>query len=85
MELRYSSKFKKQYKKLPIKIRKQFIERVDLFLRDSQDSLLRLHKLSGPLQDSWSINITGDVRVVFDKCDNHLLFISIGSHSKLYS
>lgn len=85
MQLRYSSKFKRQYKKLPVKIRKQFIERVDLFLNDSQNSILRIHKLSGNFQGCWSINITGDIRAVFDKYDNYILFVSIGSHSELYS
>ncbi|MCK5285899.1 MAG: hypothetical protein KAJ58_01585 [Candidatus Pacebacteria bacterium] len=85
MKLRYSSKCKKQYKKLPIKTRKQFINRVDLFLKNPQNSILGIHRLSGPLQDSWSINITGDIRAIFDKYDDSVLFISIGSHSKLYS
>ncbi|MFH0846104.1 MAG: type II toxin-antitoxin system mRNA interferase toxin, RelE/StbE family [Patescibacteria group bacterium] len=85
MELRYSNKFKKQYKKLPIKIRKQFIERVDLFLIDSQNLILKIHKLSGEFQDAWSLNITGDIRAVFYKENNLILFIAIGSHSELYS
>jgi len=84
MEIRYSSNFKKQYKKLPTKIKRKFGERVDMLLKDPKNFLLRIHKLSGKLQSSWSINITGDIRAVFDRDPEGVFFITIGNHSELY-
>jgi addiction module RelE/StbE family toxin len=48
--------------------------------------ILKTHKLSGKLKDLWSFNVTGDVRVVFDKSQkNVIILVDIGSHSELYS
>lgn len=85
MEIQYSSKFKKQYKKLPKKIREQFRDRLTLFVENQHHPQLRVHKLSGNFEDLWSINISGDIRAIFDKHEKEIiLFIAIGSHSELY-
>ena len=86
MDIHYSSKFKKQYKKLPKKIREQFSERLELFIDNQYDSQLNIHKLSGRYYGLWSINITGDIRAIIDKdCSPEIIFVAVGSHSELYS
>jgi addiction module RelE/StbE family toxin len=85
MEIHYSSKFKKQYKKLPKKIREQFCHRLASFLEDYNDPQLNIHKLSGGYDGLWSMNVTGDIRAVFDRqYRGAIIFEAIGSHSELY-
>lgn len=86
MDVHYSSQFKKQYKKLPKKTRVQFKKRLILFIVDQTHAQLHVHKLTGHYDDLWSINVTGDIRAVFDKSfKDTVLFVAIGSHSTLYS
>lgn len=86
MELHYSSSFKKQYKKLPVKIREQFKTRLILFIQDQNSPQLHINKLNGSYDGLWSMNIIGNFRAVFDKIhENAVLFEAIGTQSELYS
>ena len=77
--------FKKRYKKLSPSYRKKFKERRDLFLKDPFHSLLHNHVLFGTYDGFRSINIGGDVRVLYEQIDDDtVLFITIGTHSDLY-
>lgn len=85
MDIYYSSHFKKQYKKLPKKVRVQFQERLMLFVENENHVQLHMHQLSGTYKGLWSMNITGDVRAIFDRSyDETILFIAVGTHSQLY-
>lgn len=86
MKIWYSRQFKKQYKKFSKKIRRQFRDRLALFIADQKNSQLHIHKLSGKYDGLWSMNVSGDVRAVFD-CSHRgvAIFVAIGSHSELYS
>jgi mRNA-degrading endonuclease YafQ of YafQ-DinJ toxin-antitoxin module len=85
MNISSSRNFDKQFRKLPEKVQNQFSKRLQLFLKDSGNLQLNLHKLSGKYDELWSINITGDVRAVFDRSfQNTILFVAIGPHSELY-
>jgi addiction module RelE/StbE family toxin len=86
MEVRYSTQFKKQYKKLSKKIRLQFHERLALLMADQDSPQLHIHKLSGEYLGLWSMNVTGEMRAIFDcSYKGVAVFVAIGSHSKLYS
>lgn len=86
MFISYSNKFKKQYKKLPNIIQNKFKERVNLFLINQNSEILRIHKLQGRLDDLYSLNVTGDVRAIFDRVSEEKIeFVAIGSHSELYT
>jgi addiction module RelE/StbE family toxin len=86
MKLRYSSAFKKQYKKLPKRTREQFKKRLVLFLKDDRDAMLHIHKLAGAYDGLWSMNVSGNIRAIFDRAIPDIaLFVAIGSHSELYS
>ena len=77
--------FQKQYNKLPPKVQKQFKLRIKVFLVDQSDPRLSLHPLKGKYQGYWSINITGDVRALFQwQGDQLIVFTFIGSHNELY-
>jgi len=74
------------FKKHPIWVREKFQERFSLFLEDMYHPLLNNHPLEGEWIGCRSINITGDIRAVFEEVDiGYVEFIAIGTHSELYS
>lgn len=84
MKIDYSKKFSKQFKQLPAKTQKQFWKRLELFIVEPDHPLLRQHSLKGKLSDYHSFNVSGDVRAIFKRQGEIMLFVAIGSHSQLY-
>lgn len=84
MEIKLHRNFEKQYKKLSDSLKQKFKERRNLFLRNQFDPILNNHALTGKYGGFRSINITGDIRVIFKKDGENAIFITIGSHSRLY-
>jgi addiction module RelE/StbE family toxin len=85
MRITTTKKFDKQFRKQSQKIQKEFARRIELFLVDTNSPILNTHKLSGKLRDLWSFNVTGDIRVVFDKSFGEIIVLeAIGSHSELH-
>jgi addiction module RelE/StbE family toxin len=86
MNFRYHSRFKKEVKKMSPKMKKHLEERLRLLIKNEFDPLLNNHKLHGHFDSYRSINITGDMRLVYKKIDaDTILLFELGSHSKLYS
>ena len=85
MIIQYLPKFKKQYKKLPIKFQKQFDERLQLFLINPISPQLRVHQLRGNYAGYWSMSVNGDIRALYImQGEVIIIFALIGSHSELY-
>lgn len=84
MKILLHKDFEKYYKKLRISEKKKFKERRNLFLQDEFNPVLNNHSLKGKYLGYRSINITGDLRVIFKKNDNIAIFIALDSHSNLY-
>ncbi len=85
MIVKYTSTFKKQYKKLPKKFQRQFAERLLLFEEDQTNPKLRVHPLKGKYAGYWSINVSGDLRALYRKKGEEIvIFALIGTHSQLY-
>ena len=81
----YSKKFQKSYRKLSVKLREQFKERRDLFLKNPFDSKLNNHLLHDPYAGCRSINVTGDYRAIFYyETESVIQFIIIGTHHELF-
>ena len=86
MTISHNRGFKKMFKKHPFWVRKKLAERSFLFLQDQYNPLLNNHTLGGEWAGHRSINITGDIRVIFRQIsDDYVVFVAIGSHSELYS
>jgi addiction module RelE/StbE family toxin len=86
MTIRRTSKFKKQYQKLPPKLQLKFDESLRIFIADQSDRRLRIHPLKTPYAGYWSMDVTGDLRALFRRDDNDdiIIFGFIGTHSQLY-
>jgi len=85
MQVILNKNFKKKYIKLDRKIQQKFRTRRDLFFSDPFHPLLNNHALTGDRKGEWSINITGDWRVVYIwKNAYTAIFLDIDTHSNLY-
>lgn len=85
MDVGFRKLFKKQLKKLPKKIQEQFSVRLEVFIDNPFDPVLNNHRLSGKLKHLRSINVTGDVRAIYEQISgDKALFFMIGDHSELY-
>lgn len=77
--------FKRDFKKLPQGIRTKFSERLLLFLKNPKHLFLKDHALKGDLHGRRSFSVTGDVRVIYRKLDQHtILLLRVGSHNQVY-
>ena len=80
-----SPTFDKQFKKLSHKVQQQFKARLSLWLENSEHPTLRVHPLKGSLSGYWSMNISGDYRVIYYfQGDETAVLALIGTHSQLY-
>lgn len=85
MQYFLSKDFEKQFRKLPKKIRDKVIEQLQVFSVDQIDKQLNNHALHGVWANYRSIDVTGDIRAIYKLVDNKIaMFVTIGSHSKLY-
>lgn len=81
MKIFYLPKFRREYKKLPGKIKDLAEEREMIFRHNPFDPRLKTHKLSGPLKDFWSFYLDYRYRIIFDFIDeNTVRFYSVGDH-----
>jgi addiction module RelE/StbE family toxin len=86
MHFEYSKTFKKQFDKIPPKIKTQFYERLKIFSENKNTPILDNHSLSGPYYNHRSINITGDYRLIYEEVEDGevIPLKAIGTHSRLY-
>jgi len=85
MKIVLSNDFKKRYKKLKSNEKRKLAERLVLFEEDPKNPILNNHQLRGPHKGYYSINITGDLRAIYELVKKDTaLFIKVGTHSELY-
>ncbi|MBL1434552.1 type II toxin-antitoxin system mRNA interferase toxin, RelE/StbE family [Candidatus Wolfebacteria bacterium] len=78
-------KFDKQFKKLTLAQQQSFTKKLSLFINKKNYESLRIHSLSGKYNGCMSMNVTGNIRAIFETVDTDtIFFIAIGSHSTLY-
>ena len=85
MHFAYSPQFRKRYAKLPQKTQKQIAVRLLLFVNEPFHPQLNNHKLHGEYAAYRSINVSGDLRIIYKtiKSGDVLLF-TLGTHHELY-
>ena len=81
-EIHYAKKFIKELKKLPKEIIDITIKKEIIFRDNPLHPSLRLHELHGKFKGIWSISLTQNFRIIFERMSNgDILFISIGKHN----
>lgn len=85
MRVIFHRNFEKQYRKLRVSERKRVKERLGLFLDDEFNPVLNNHPLRGKYKGYRSINIAGDLRIIYKFQNQDLrVFVSLGTHNLLY-
>ncbi len=84
MRFGLSSKFLRNFRKLPREIIDLTKERLELFYVDPWQGSLKTHKLSGDRKDHWAFSINYEYRVVFRQQDNEILLVDVGLHDDVY-
>lgn len=88
MIIKYSPAFLKNFKKVDVRIRKSFKEKILLFAKNPNDSQLNNHELTKEWQGHRSIDVTVDYRAVYKKetlgKDKAAHFVILGTHDQLY-
>ena len=88
MKVEYSSRFIKSYKKLVSRrpdVAITVLQKVVVFIQQSNSPSLQLHKLKGQLKDVWFFSVESDLRILVDLKDpEKILFVDIGSHDQVY-
>lgn len=81
MQVYYSSKFAKEYKRLPHKLKLLAEEKEKLFRKTPHNPQLKTHKLTGKLKEYWAFSIDYQYRIIFEFRDKNVVwFHSVGTH-----
>ncbi len=85
LRIYYSTKFAKEYKKLPISIKRAAEKKEKIFRKNPQDPSLKTHKLAGKLKGYSAFSIDYHYRIIFElKKYGIVWFHSVGTHT-IYS
>ena len=82
MKIIYGSKFEREYKKLPWRIKDLAEEKEKIFRENLFDPRLKTHKLSGKLKDFWAFSVDYKYRIIFEisKDKKTIYFHSVSDH-----
>lgn len=82
MKIIYSSKFAKEYKKLPQSVKMIAEQHEVIFRQNPYNPKLKTHKLKGKFKKFFSFSIGYKYRIIFEfsKDKNTIYFHSVGDH-----
>jgi len=66
------------------KLKKQFTERLALFIAGEIGYPLHDHALTGKLAGKRAFSVAGDIRVIYVELDDAIVFLDIGTHNQVY-
>jgi addiction module RelE/StbE family toxin len=81
MKIIYSTKFAKEYKRLPLKVKKLAEKKETIFRKDPFEPNLKTHKLTGKLKEYYSFSIDYQYRIIFEFAEKDIIwFHLVGTH-----
>ncbi|MDB5265687.1 MAG: toxin of the YafQ-DinJ toxin-antitoxin system [Parcubacteria group bacterium] len=85
MRFNPSKRFEKQYAKLSVRTQDKITEKLNLFVKNQSDPVLENHMLKGKYKGYRSINITGDLRLIYEQTSpDSVWLLLVGTHHELY-
>lgn len=88
MNAKFSPSVQKELEKIQQKDRKlanRIEKQIALFEENPKHPSLRTHKLSGTMDNMWSISITTSIRMVYVLLsESSVIFVKIGTHDEVY-
>ncbi|OGI57196.1 hypothetical protein A3B85_01535 [Candidatus Nomurabacteria bacterium RIFCSPHIGHO2_02_FULL_37_13] len=81
MLIRFTSKFRKAYKKMPKMVKLKAEEKEKIFQKNPFDARLDTHKLHGKYREHWAFTVIGQYRIMLAFSGAEFVdFINIGTH-----
>lgn len=84
MNIEYTSRFERSYKKLPLYIQMLAEEREALFKNNPFDPRLRTHHLTGRLKAFWAFWIDHRYRIIFEFGKNATVYFHLAGDHNIY-
>ncbi len=83
MDVSFTPQFKRQFKKLPNKLKEEALEKIQMFKDINKRTSLHTHKLKGRMESRWSFSVNYRYRIVFrwEKQNESVILLAIGDHS----
>lgn len=84
----FASTFRKHFAKRIANVpmfRKKFDARLSFFLNNPNHPLLHDHPLKGDQSGRRSFSVTGDIRVIYKRTEDTIIFLDIGTHNQVYT
>ncbi len=83
MELIYSSRFKKDYKKLSKELQEAVNSKLKLFIKNISHPSLRTKKIQGSKND-FELSINMNFRIVWQYAEDKIYLKAIGTHDHIF-
>ena len=81
MQISYSARFEKQYRKLSAIVKLLAEEKEIIFRKDQFDVVLSTHKLHGKLKGFYAFSINNKYRIIFEfENTSNIKFHYVGTH-----
>lgn len=84
MDIYYSAKFARDFRKLPDDIKSIAEKREKYFRKDPYDPRLKTHKLTGKLFPYWSFSIDYSYRIVFEFVKKDTVWFHAAGNHDIY-
>lgn len=85
LDISYAPAFVRMYKGLPFALKEEVKEKIDLFKYKRNHKYLKVHKLIGKLQNTYSFSVNYQIRIVFEYDKNDVVnLLYVGSHDETY-
>ena len=81
MDVFYTPRFLRMYRKLEPALKEEVREKIELFKNKDQHKQLKVHKLKGTFRNTYGFSVNYQVRVLFEYLsDEKVAFLVVGDH-----
>ena len=81
LKIAFKPSFVRQVKKLSAELQHEVIEKIELFKHPQNHSLLKVHKLQGPLRGCHAFSVNFRFRIVFEYVsETEVVLLAVGDH-----
>ncbi|OGI60517.1 hypothetical protein A2641_03215 [Candidatus Nomurabacteria bacterium RIFCSPHIGHO2_01_FULL_37_25] len=81
MQVSFKPSFIKQINKLEQSLFDEVLSKIDIFKNSTDQTVLKIHKLHGPMKDKWSFSVNYKIRIVFEyESKKEIVLLAIGDH-----
>ena len=83
IEISYTRKFIRQYHRLDTSLQTELKEKITLFSRDPNHSILKTHPLKGRMKGLHAFSVNYKMRIIFEYANREktaTIMLSVGNH-----